>query len=51
MMWQSMTADEKRAYLDAELAEAKASGVSTKTMDDLWAEALKQAKPARQNAL
>ena len=42
-VWETLTDDEKRALLHHELDLAKASGISDKTMDDIWHEALRRA--------
>ena len=51
LLWQSLSPDERRAYLDDELAEAKKGGVSDKSINDLWAEAERIAAAAKENAL
>lgn len=51
VLWQSLTAEERLAMLDADLEEARTSGIGTKTMDDLWLEAERVAAGSRENAL
>lgn len=41
--WGTLSDDEKRALLHAELDKAKASGISDRSIDDLWQEALRRA--------
>ena len=49
--WQRMSDAQRRAYLEAELEDARQSGASDKSMDDLWTEARRIAATARENAV
>ena len=42
-LWGTLSSDEKQALLRAELDKGRASGVSSRSMGDLWQEALKRA--------
>jgi len=50
-VWGALTEDERRALLHAELDKGRASGVSSRSMDDLWHEALKRAGQVQDRAL
>ena len=50
-VWDALTEDERRALLHAELDKGTASGVSSRSMDDLWQEALKRAGQVQDRAL
>lgn len=42
-VFNALSDEEKRAVLLAEIEKGRASGLSERSMDDLWAEALKRA--------
>ena len=42
-VFDALSDDEKRALLHSQLDLAKASGISDRTVDDIWQEALKRA--------
>lgn len=50
-VWDALTEDERRALLHTELDKGRASGVSSRSMDDLWQEALKRAGQVQDRAL
>ncbi|MEL6523875.1 MAG: hypothetical protein AAFQ66_23060, partial [Pseudomonadota bacterium] len=45
--WSSLSDDEKHSLLHAELDNAKASNLSSRSLDDLWHEALERAGQVR----
>ena len=48
--FEKLTPEEKRIFLDSELKKGLKSGVSEKSMDELWEEAKREAE-ASENAL
>lgn len=50
-VWNALSDDEKRAMLDHEIEKGAASGISDKSMDDIWHEALKRAGQVPDHAL
>lgn len=50
-VWDALNEDERRALLHAELDKGRASGVSSRSVDDLWQEALKRAGQVQDRAL
>ena len=50
-VFNALSDDEKRALLLAEIEKGRASGISERSMDDLWAEALRRSGQAPDHAL
>ena len=50
-VFNTLSDDEKRALLLAEIEKGRASGISERSMDDLWAEALRRSGQAPDHAL